>query len=60
MQLMIRVLFFRCCGFFRRSKPLAHWVPQTDFSEIIIDNDIVSDHLPDALLKEITKVIKMD
>ena len=39
---------------------IIEWVTQSEFSEMMIDEEMVSDHMPDALYKELVKLEKQE
>ena len=39
---------------------IIEWVTQSEFSEMMIDEEMVSDHMPAALYKELVKLEKQE
>jgi hypothetical protein len=51
---------YKCCGCTKKTPVLAEWVTPEDYSQIIIHDDMVADHMPDVLLKELQKIARQE
>lgn len=60
MDIICHFLFYSCFGLCRYRPIIAEWTAQTEFSELLLDKDIVSDHMPDLLLNALNTLIKQE
>ena len=48
----------RCCGLINMKRLQAQWTAQSEFSELILENNIINHHLPYVMLENMLKLQK--